>query len=257
MGYPTLPFKDEADAAVDGKVYKVYDYETFNQYRDELENTPNVAVRFKKDDGSVEVLPVRGSIGGSMTKPGVYTGKQVDIFSSPSTEEEKKEYYPKPGDRYFDFGDVKTIQEYLDKSDQLYEIKNQILESPDNLTIAPLKPNDEPAMRGLKLAVNAKGIDLDKYKDRFGVNYPNNKRKLTDTSITLFQMERFCECLDMDMDITLRDKEGSIANPMRKKITVNVYPGNGDYVHIENVDDEISTDSDDDFMNKSENDEEE
>ena len=242
MGYPVLPFKDEADAAIDGKIYKAYDYAVYNQYREELESLPNVAIRFQKNDGSVEVLPVRGPINGSMNKPGVYTGKQVDIFSHPETEEEKTEYNPKPGDRYFDFGDVKTIQEYLDKADQLCEIKNQILESPDNLTIAPLRPNDEPAMRGLKLAINAKGIDLDKYKDRFGVNYPNNKRKLTDTSITLFQMERFCECLDMDMDITLRDKEGNIANPMKKKITVNVYPGNGDYVHIENVDEDTSDD---------------
>ncbi len=58
MGYPVLPFKDEADAAIDGKIYKAYDYAVYNQYREELEGLPNVAIRFQKNDGSVEVLPV-------------------------------------------------------------------------------------------------------------------------------------------------------------------------------------------------------
>lgn len=232
MDNQQLPFKDEADVAMEGKLYKAYDYDVFNQYRDELTNLPNVAVRFKKEDG-IEVLPVRGPISGSMTKPGVYYGNGVDIFSSPTTEEEKEEYYPKSGERYFDFSDVNSIQEYLDKAENLYEIRNQILESPDNLTSAPIKPDDKPAMRCLKLAINAKHCDMDKYKDRFGPNYPNNKRKLTDTDVTLFQIVRYCECMDMAMDITIRDADGNIANPIKKRITANVYPGNGDYITIE------------------------
>lgn len=229
-----MPLSFNEEVAMGGRTLHVFDYDTYNQYRDLLQYDANIGIKRTDPDGKEYILPVRGSIQSNMDEPGVYLGAQIDFFSRPTTPEEKKEYYPKK-DQIFDFGDTKSMQELLDKSDKLNDIKNQILESPDNLTQAPLKPDDKPAMRGLKLAINSKEIDLDKYKDRFGINFPNNKRKLADTDITLFQLNRYCECLDMEMDIVFRDAKGDIANPMNKVITVNVYPGNSDYTTIQDV----------------------
>ena len=243
-----MPLNFNEEAAIDGRTMNVFDYETFNEYRDMLKYDANIAVKFNRGDRDA-ILPVRGNVHGNLEQPGVYIGEQVDIISYPQTAEEIAEYYPDES-RRFDFSNPKSMQDLLDKSERLNEIKNQILETPDNLTQAPLKQDDKPAMRGLKMAINAKGIDIDKYKDRFGENFPNNKRKLTDTDITLFQLYRYCECLDLDMDIIFRDAEGSIANPMKKVITVNVFPGNGDYAKVQNVDknylDQDSSDDDED-----------
>ena len=234
-----MPLNFNEEVALNGRTMNVFDYDTFNEYRDMLQYSAEVAVKFKRGDREA-VLPVRGSIHNNVNQPGVYLGDQFDIITFPETPEEEKEYYPNK-DRLFNFADSKSMQEHLDKSDRLNEIKNQILESPDNLTHAPLSDDDKPAMRGLKLAINYKGIDIDKYKDRFGENFPNNKRKLTDTDITLFQLNRYCECLDLDMDIVFRDAEGNIANPMKKVITVNVFPGNGDYTKIKDLDSDNDT----------------
>ena len=224
-----MPLSFTEEAAIDGRTVNVFDEETFMQYHDLLQTNSSIAVKIKTDDGEA-ILPVRGKLTTKSvmdSKPGVYIGQMYDYYSIPVTEKDKKEYYP-GSDRRVDFSDAKSMQELLDKSDKINSIKNQMLESSDSMTQAPLKPDDKPAMRGLKLAINAKGIDLDKYKDRFGENYPNNKRKLADTDITLFQLYRYCECLDMEMDITFRDAAGNIANPMNKVITVNCYPGNND-----------------------------
>ena len=55
-------------------------------------------------------------------------------------------------------------------------------------------------MRAMKESILAKSIDLDKYKDRFGTNYPNDKRKMKDSDITLNMIERMCKNLDIKLD---------------------------------------------------------
>ena len=92
-------------------------------------------------------------------------------------------------------------------------------------------------MRALKEAIIAKDMDIDMYKERFGENFPNDKRKLNDDNVTLFILERYCQCLDMEADIILRDAPGNIANPMNKVVTANIFPGNVNNVTITDVSD--------------------
>ena len=54
-------------------------------------------------------------------------------------------------------------------SEKLKTLEREILTSPDkNLTIPEISELDSPAMKGLKKAITAKSINLDKYADRFG-----------------------------------------------------------------------------------------
>ena len=77
-------------------------------------------------------------------------------------------------------------------------------------------------MKALKQAITAKNIDIDKYADRFGENFPNDKRKLKDEKITLFLLKRMAECLDMNVDLIISDKSPNVPNPIGIPIKVSL-----------------------------------
>lgn len=216
-----------AYASIGGKTLNVYSYDEYLKNKDILTDKDSDAAVRIEDNGNEYVLPVREpSI--DMKEPGIYPNQKFDFFSMPTTEEEKTQYSPK----VFDFSNSQSLQEIVTKHEEFDSMRNQILETPDNITSPPLKEADAPEMRALKEAILAKHIDIDKYKERFGANFPNDKRKLNDTQITLFIMKRYCENLDLEMDLTIKDKNGNIANPMGKVITANVFPGNSNSVNI-------------------------
>jgi hypothetical protein len=220
---------------IGGKILSVCDYETFVQNRDILKEDDQTAIEVPMKNGVNAVLPIRSANSTNMEVPGVYpVSKDIDFLSFPTTEEDKKEYCPAE-DSIFRFGDIKNMQELINRREKFENVTNQILETPDNITKPPLKDKDTPAMRALKEAVIAKNMDIDKYKERFGENFPNDKRKLNDDDITLFILQRYCECLDIEADITLRDAPGNIANPMHKVITANIVPGNGVALEVKDV----------------------
>ena len=86
-------------------------------------------------------------------------------------------------------------------------------------------------MVALKMALNSKHIDIDKYAGRFGDNYPNDKRQLKLESATLKIIKRFCENCDMDAILILKDKDENVPNPMGKEIKVSLTKP----VDIENI----------------------
>ena len=90
--------------------------------------------------------------------------------------------------------------------------------SPDNITTFPISSDDQPEMKALKLALNAKHIDFDKYAPRFGSNFPNDKRQLKNPSATLNIIKRFCDNCDMECELVFKDKNTGVPNPMNKEI---------------------------------------
>lgn len=224
-----MPLFDKK-VSISGKLFSVCDTETYNSNREFLKEDDQIAVEVTNGSESV-ILPIRSADSKDMVRPGIYPKGSVDFFSYPTTEEEQKEYKPSK-DNVFSFNDIKNMQELIDKREKFENVTNQILETPDNITKPPFKEDDTPTMRALKEAIISKNIDIDKYKERFGDNFPNDKRKINDTDITLFILQRFCECLDLEMDITLKDAKGNIPNPMHEIITANVVPGNENCISI-------------------------
>jgi hypothetical protein len=69
-------------------------------------------------------------------------------------------------------------------------------------------------MKGLKKAVIKKHIDIDKYADGYGENFPNDKRKFKDHDISIKLFERHVDVLGIKAVLVLTDASPDIPNPI-------------------------------------------
>jgi hypothetical protein len=173
-------------------------------------------------DGTRYSLPYRPQ-GTMLDRPGVYNCGVVDIFVYPVTEEEKEKYAPE----IIDFNHVVDLKDFKEKKEKLNSLEKDMLQTTgkDNVFAPPLLETDAPEMRAIKTAIIEKNIDLDKYADRFGANYPNDKRKFKDDNITLYLIKRACECLDMKAQLILEDRSPDVPNPIGRRIVVDLTSG--------------------------------
>ena len=177
------------------------------------------------------ILPIRQGYK-SMEKPGVYpcgenTEHHYAFLSFPTNETDKQAYTP-DSDHIVNFKDADGIQALMSMTDKLNKSINQYLETDvgvGNTYRAPLKETDSPEMRGLKLALTEKQMEIDKYNERFGANWANDKRKLNDDNITMFLLKRMCKNFDINVDLVFRDQSPEVPNAMGKVITINLVPG--------------------------------
>lgn len=165
------------------------------------------------DCGDV-ILPI---IDSQSAGPGIVVRNNY-AFSEviPPSVEEMEKYST---DRIIDFSDAKSIGEVMAKQEMVRQLENDILTDPDSIFTPKINSDDHPVMAGLKEAVIAKHIDLDKYEPRFGSNYPNDKRLFSKNKISLPMFERLTGGLDIDVEMILRDKQGC-ANPMDKEVHI-------------------------------------
>ena len=211
---------DLKKASIQGKMVDVISYETLQNNRDLYSSGP-VAIE-AEHNGNKYILPYNPDAAHqSLDTPGVYKISQnadIDVFVYPDNKYQEQEYQPE----VIDFGNSKNIQEYIEKRDRIKDIEKDILTSPDNIFRPPLNDHDSPEMRGLKEAIIAKHIDIDKYADRFGENFPNDKRKMKDDKITLFLLKRMCETLDMKAELIISDVSPEVPNPIGYQIHINI-----------------------------------
>ena len=203
---------------INGKLYNVIEAENFMKNK-ELYDNSQTAIEVKINNIDY-VLPIRNSKVDD--RPGVYSDGCVHFFNVPDVEDEElfKEY---SSDNMIDFSNCSSIAEIMEKQEILRDEEKEILANPDNIFIPNISDKDSPAMRGLKQAIIAKHIDIDKYQDRFGKeNFPNDKRKLKDTDITMFMMNRMNKALDIKATLILEDKHPDVPNPIGKKISIDL-----------------------------------
>ena len=124
-------------------------------------------------------------------------------------------------DNVIDFENVKSLQESINKQNQLMSAERTILVSPENIFTPVVKEEDTPEMKLLKQAICLKGIDLDNYKQRFGSDYNNDRRLFEQNSITFFKLKRLAEIMDMNVSLSLEDKPGA-PNPIGEKLTIQI-----------------------------------
>lgn len=208
---------------------RLVDVISFDKLKDNKEiynnsNTPT-AIEVSTFDGKDYILPYRPDTAISIDKVGVYEFGNVGYFIRYPDKRNEKKYQP----NVIDFNNVNTIQEFIDKQDKVKDVEREILCNPDNIYKPVVGENDAPEMRAIKEAIRAKNIDIDKYADRFGENFPNDKRKLKDEKITLFLLKRMGECLDMNIEMIFSDKNPNVPNPIGMPIKISL-TGNGDEV---------------------------
>lgn len=195
-------------ANIDGKLYNVIEYEEFCNTKD---TNNNISTAIQIDD---TLLPIRIT---NDNKPGIRIGKVINKVILPDPEDEQYK-----ASNIIDLGNTKTMKELIDKQVQLRNIEEEILTSPDNITIPNISKEDSPEMRGLKEAIIEKHIDFDKYGDRFGDNFANDKRVIKGNTITQKMLKRILKNIDVKATLILEDTSPDVPNPIGKKIVINI-----------------------------------
>ena len=191
-----------------------YNIATYDEY---VENKQLTDLAIEKEvDGVNIILPVRGKYSSKVTQPGIYDAGCIDFIIYP---ENINDYVP---NKIVQMNNQDDIKEMVKKKNIINRLDEPWITSPDNITVITIDEEDSGAMKGLKSAINAKNIDLDKYGPRFGDNFNNDKRQLKNKNVTLNIIQRFCENLDMEALITFRDKSPNVPNPMGTEIVVSI-----------------------------------
>ena len=156
----------------------------------------------------------------SVVTPGVYPVGPLNVYKYPKGQDITK--YKKSNVNVVNFSNNDSLEEVLTKQDSLRNFSEPWVTSTDNTTVCHINEDDQPEMVAIKSALNAKHVDFDSYAPRFGVNFPNNKRHLNNNSATLKFIKTFCDCLDLDAELTLKDKNPNVPNPMNKVIHISL-----------------------------------
>ncbi len=196
-------------ANIDGKLRNVVTYEEFVN---NLELNANYSTAVQVDE---MILPVRSPT--EPNAPGIRLNGPMCEITKPDPDDEQYKV-----SNMIDLSDVTKMEDLIKKQGMVRDIEQEILTSPDNITVPNISSLDSPEMRGLKEAIIAKHIDFDKYSDRFGSNFANDKRILKTNSITQKMLKRILKNIDVKATLILEDTSPNVANPMGKKIEINI-----------------------------------
>jgi len=205
---------DMKKAKINGNFVTVVSLDRYRQSPDSYVSS-RTAIEF--EDLGV-VLPLIGKFDKDV---GVSVGGLFSKLNMPS-EEDAEEYST---DRIMDMSDAKNMRELIQKQSQIKDIEYEMLTSIDNKTVPKIGEDDTPAMKALKTAVIEKEIDINKYGERFGSNFNNDKRQLNKNSISIQMLERLCRGLDIKASLMLEDTSDDVANPIGRQIVVDLTEG--------------------------------
>ena len=201
--------------AINDKWYNVISYSDYCSYPD-LNKNYSTAVEMNLN-GTTKILPVRSP---SETTPGIYDKGWYDEIVPPSSED--TQYNP---DNVLDLSNIKNMEDLMQMQDRARDIEKEILTSPDDITVPNISSLDSPEMRAVKEAIIAKHMDINKYSERFGSNFANDKRILKTNAITQKMMKRLLSNIDVKATLILEDTSPDVANPMGKKIEIVITDG--------------------------------
>ena len=207
---------DMKKAKLAGKFMSVVSLDSYRSNPDAYDPS-RTAIEF--DDIGV-ALPIIGkfdkSVGVSVSQNALFCKVNMPA------EEELEDYST---DKVIDLSDVKNMGELMKKQRIIKDIEYEMLTSVDNIFQPKIGENCSPAMRALKMAVNEKKIDINKYSDRFGSNFNNDKRQYNKDTISMQMLERQCNGLDIKATLILEDASDDVPNPIGHKIIVELTEG--------------------------------
>ena len=218
-------------ATLEGKMVDVVSVDELRKNRDIYE-TGNVGIEIQKHTGEEYVLPYRPD-NVTCNRPGVYNIKDTNndvvgnIIVYPD-DDVAEDYKPE----VVDLTSASSMEEYIEKQGRLKSLENEILTTPDNIIHPHIGPEDTALMRALKTAIIEKHIDIDKYQDGYGDNFPNDKRKLKDSDISIRLAERHFRVLGIKAEIVLSDASPDTPNPIGKEIKIPITYGDNEETDI-------------------------
>ena len=204
-------------AFINGNMYDVTTPENYRKNPDLYNNKSAVEL-----DGYV--YPIRnGNYNPDMI--GYYPGVVYDKYSIPTNEEEFNAYST---DHMANFNSVTKLQELVTEQNKINTDQMLYLSTPDNI-FRPVIDNikDEPLMIGLKEAIIAKEIDINKYQSKFK-QFSNDRRKFNGHKISLDKAVSTAQSLDMKITAVIEDADPNVPNPIGRKIVIDLTPGSED-----------------------------
>ena len=196
----------------------MYDVITEDEY---IRNQVLYATNYKfvaiERSGSPYIYPVRKT--NREILPGVLDTGVILYYYDPITPEDCMAY---SATNIIDYGDAHSLRDVIMTSQRIASAEASILTTIDNVFVPEIGPNNTPEMIAFKQAIIDKHIDLDKYEQRFGVNYNNDKRLLKKDSITFGKLRDMCNALDIKATIEFRDANPNVPNPIGRVITAEI-----------------------------------
>lgn len=200
---------------IDGRLYNnVVDIDEYTDHTD-LYNPKFTAIERPEC-----VLPIKNRT--TDVGPGIYyqAGAMVALVEKPNNMAEYN------SDRIINFNNSKSISEVFEKQKIIRDIQDEIMTTSDNILCLKIGNDDTPEMKALKNAINSKRIDTKQYENRFD-QFQNDMRLLKGKSITLGKLISISNALDISVDLTLRDKDEDVPNPMNQTIMIDLTEGRG------------------------------
>lgn len=196
---------------------KLLDVIPVDSYRKDLYGNNNTAVEVEYN-GDHYILPVRSS---SDDRPGLYDIGAISFLKYPedcSDADIKKEDYLYDHVPVYDFSSATGINDVLNTQAQIRGMEADLLTDIDSVYRCVRHSDDSPEMTALKDAIDMKSCDLNKYSQRYGENYLNDKRILKGKDITLKKLVAHAQNLDMEVELIIRDKSDDVPNPMGSEV---------------------------------------
>lgn len=194
---------------------KIYDIMSSEEYRNHKDVYDPQFTAIEKDG---TIYPVRPK---NDNRPGYYPKGTFNFYKDPNNEEQKNY----DSNNLIDFSNSNNIKDVIEKATSLKNMESEVLTTPDNIFKPSIKEEDDPEMKLIKQAVIAKNMDIDKYKGRFGRNFPNDKREFNKNNMTLAKIKRFANAFDWKVTMIIEDKDENVPNPMGKKFMAEINSG--------------------------------
>lgn len=198
-------------AVIKGKMYEVYNGE--DKYVPEIMNSQS-ALLLK--NGLVYPKISKSN----KTEIGYYELGPFLIFNSPKEKERKQYTYEKI--KHFDYSDASSVEEVLENKRKYEEFESSVLTTADKIFRPTIKQDDLPEMVAIKTATTLKNMDFDKYSNRFGDNFNNDKRLFDKPSMSMPKLKTICENCDIDAYLILKDRDSNVPNPMGHTVKIKL-----------------------------------
>lgn len=194
----------------------IYDVITMDEYYTSP-SSYGTFTAIKGEDGYV--YPIRNK---SDERPGFYTTGGFDFIQKPSIEEQP--VYSQ--ENIINFHNATSLREVIQTQQKLMSAERSILTTIDNVFKPEITERDTPEMIALKQAVIDKNIDLDKYEQRFGPNFNNDKRLFKKGAITFGKLRAICNALDIKATMIIEDASPDVPNPIGRTIKAELTGNN-------------------------------
>jgi hypothetical protein len=188
-----------------------------NRIYDVVTNNNNIHNQYQRGDVAVQcgdyILPYLGA-GGVL--PGFYSNPVGSYYIKPQEQNQE----PYMSSNILNFDDCENMKELIQMNHMLKELESEVISSSTEAYVPKINQDDTPEMAGLRQAIIEKHIDIDKYQDRFGASFNNDKRIISNSnSITFPKLKSISDNLDMNVTLIIEDKPGA-PNPIGREIKI-------------------------------------